>query len=116
MGVSAQVASLKRQLAARDEEIRALKRQLDGLEAMDDFAQRALDGMKAEIAQHVKAVKLVMPIVDAAVDLVLTQDGEETGDADEAMRQLRIAVHVTRAAVLAAEPAPAAPPAETVEA
>lgn len=78
MGVSARVASLQAQLAAKESENRELRRELDLVRA---------------------ATELVDPILTAAVDFVLAEEGPEIGDA---LSRLRKAVHAARDAVEAA--------------
>lgn len=104
MGVSARVASLQKQLTARDEEIKRLKQELEReVERMRNGAavlEDHLETSAAALAMQAKTLDLTMPIVDAAVDFVLSEDGPEIG---EALTKLRAAVHAARSTVEAAE-------------
>lgn len=74
MGQSAQVASMRRQLAARDAEIQRLHRQLEGLRNSAELVEENLRRANAELAEHEGVFALTMPIIDAAVDLTRIND------------------------------------------
>ncbi len=80
MGRSAQVESMRQQLAARDAEIRRLQREMEGLRNMAELVEGNLERARAELAEHEAVFAMTMPIIDAAVELTRINESCQWAD------------------------------------
>lgn len=70
MGRSAQLASLDKQIAARDAIIKTLRGEVEHYRSLVELLEGNLDRAKAELAAHEEGVEVITPVLTAATDAV----------------------------------------------